>query len=153
MAMNAADGIMASLKWPLLGGLSAVAVLSCSDADWSRADKENAVHFIKAVTYSVQAIQINNASGPGVVSQAHIDQILRLNKAALAEAAMVRDDILDRVHPELRQHFREEWQRGLQLVNRNLQFGDVQAEVEGQRLLDKWGTWYMSNLRDIRIPK
>ncbi len=128
--------------------------ISCGTETWSEAEKENAGHFVQALNHSLQAIRISNAGDPfGVITEAEVSEIIRLNRAALHEAALVRDDVLDKTHPELRRHFREEWQRGVELVTRNLEEGNWSAEVRGAALLNRWADWYLANRAGIRVPK
>ena len=127
--------------------------LACGSEVWSEGEKENAGHFVQALSHSLQAIRISNASGSGVITDAELREIIRLNKAALHEAALVRDDVLDKIHPELRRYFKEDWQRGVELVTRNLEVGDLSLEVRGQALLDRWADWYSANRAGIQIPR
>ncbi len=127
--------------------------LACGTEAWSQGEKENAGHFVQALSHSLQAIRISNAAGAGVIPEAELSEIIRLNRAALHEAALVRDDVLDKMYPDLRRHFREAWQPGVELVTRNLEEGDFSLEVRGQALLDRWADWYTANRAGIRIPK
>ena len=49
--------------------------------------------------------------------------------------------------------FRQNYQRGLELRLRNLEYGDVQAELEGSRLLDDWVDWVNQRGREARFPR
>lgn len=75
---------------------------------WTQAEKENANHLMAAFQSDLEAVRISNAGGPGLMARGDVTKILSLEKTALMEASLVEDGILDKAHPELKQHFRNE---------------------------------------------
>ncbi len=67
----------------------------------------------------------------------------------------MEDSVLDNIHPELRQNFRDLYQKGLELRLLNLEQkrGNVEAEKQGLVLHDKWADWFNANRDRINIPR
>ena len=68
-------------------------------------------------------------------------------------AETVTDEVLDKVHSEIRAHWRSEFQEGIRLRLINLRHGDLEAEIKGSALLDRFGDWWNANKKDLRVPK
>ena len=79
--------------------------------------------------------------------------ILDKLRAALKQAVAARDDVLDKIHPNLKSHWKEEFVEGLRLRVSNLESGNYQAELKGDALLDKYGDWLATNKIRIPIPR
>lgn len=126
-----------------------------SQADWTRDKRENAVHFIEALNSVMAATEISNRSGAGVVSEEKMSEIIALWDEALRHADLVRDEVLDLIHPELTFRFRNQFEPGVRLRLQNAQSpeGDFSAEVEGGRLISSWGDWFTQVRRNLRIPR
>jgi len=128
---------------------------------WTQEEKENVEHFIKSLdAANVSADMLNSEGALSLrfsrkTTQLEMNQILDQMKNALREAELVMDSVLDKAHPELKSHFRNEYQNGLKLKIRNIatEDGDFKAELQGAALLEKWGNWYDLHSREIRIPK
>ena len=72
---------------------------------------------------------------------------------ALQYAEIVTDEVLDKVHPKIRGRWRGEMEEGIRLRLINFHEGDVQAEIKGSALLDRFGDWWNTNKPDIKISK
>jgi hypothetical protein len=131
---------------------------SCSDdGGWTQEQRLNAQNVLVALNEKIEATRLSNdLSPPGVpavVSRRNYEPIFGKMRAAHAHATVVQDDVLDKIHPELRRHWREEFIEGLRLRISNWEKADMRAEIEGSALLDKFGDWYTKNNNNIRIPK
>jgi hypothetical protein len=73
-------------------------------------------------------------------------------RSAYDHAAAAHDEVLDKIHPDLKRHWKEEFIEGLRLRISNWEKADMRAEIEGSALLDKFGDWYTTNKQNIRIP-
>lgn len=65
----------------------------------------------------------------------------------------VRDDVLEKALPGLSVPYRLLFQRSLELQVRNLERGDIGAEMTGSALHDEWVDWIAAPGREVRIPK
>ena len=61
------------------------------------------------------------------------------SEKVLKYAGTVTDEVLDKVHPEIQEHWRCEREEGIRLRLVNFQEGNVQAEIRGSELLDRFG--------------
>lgn len=77
-------------------------------------------------------------------------QILTLRKSALETAESIPDEYLDGVHLGLRQHFRNEYQKSLQLFIEAHDEGDNSKSITSGILSDRWADWYNLNKNEIR---
>ena len=117
-------------------------------------ERDNARHVVRALESAQAAVRISNKGTPyTTLSQGDLVEIRAYKKAALEDAKRVQDHVLDKIHPEIRTHFRDEFQRGLELQLRNLTSGDVASEVRGSALVNRWADWFNSNRSQIKIPK
>jgi hypothetical protein len=46
--------------------------------------------------------------------------------------------VLDKLHPELKSHYRQEFQAGVRAQLQGIETDDVQKQLQGQVLIDKW---------------
>lgn len=143
---------MKAFSWPLWGfnseepdGRGAIS--------WTDEEKANFEHFHASAAARQGAVRISNLGGPGIVDEAGLSEIRELNCNALEQARLVRDDVLEKALAGMSGPFRQKYQRGLELVLRNLEVGDIQAELEGSRLLNEWVDWMNAHRRAARFPR
>lgn len=110
-----------------------------------------------------KATQLTNKGldKPGVI-QTGIEEILEHQRGALREARLVMDSVLDKAHPQLRQHFRGEFEKGLELVIRSEEMGmtskvgptseQVNLGITGTTLLNEWVDWLNAHHKEVHIP-
>lgn len=124
-------------------------------AQWTQERRENALYFINSINLVVEATEISQRAGFGALSKEKTGQIKALWQEALYNAEKVSDRVLELIHPEMKEQYRNNFERGLKLRLQNLDStdGNVGAEIEGSRLLGKWGDWYNKNMGAFRIPK
>ncbi len=121
---------------------------------WSTEDKENFTHYINSAEADIAAAELRNQGQPFVeISSEVVGEMLRLKRLALAEARLVSDDILEKALAGLSGPYRQLYQPSLELQIRNLEIGDIAAEVEGSRLHDQWVNWITPRQLQIRVPK
>ena len=139
----------------LLIVLSCLTLLSCSKEEtWTEAEKQNAQYILMAFQEKQEATQIGNAGQAFTsMSPADFDNMRAHLRKAYEYAQLVQDPVLDKAHPELRQHWHAEYIEGMRLRLRNFDQGDVGAEIKGQMLMDQFGDWWNGHKQDIRIPK
>lgn len=130
---------------------------------WSAEEKENCKHFFLSLEASRKATQLiskNNTDVP----QFGIDDINRYQKTALNEARLVQDSVLEKAQPQLKEHFRSEYQKGLELILRSYDVasssksgppssGEIDLQVSGVALLKQWTVWLNAHDREIKMPE
>lgn len=118
------------------------------EARWSKSERSEVSHF------TVSLHEENNArqllfKGPEPTTEAikvditpeEFTQVLAYHRAALNRAQNVSDRVLDKLHPELRPHYRYEFQHGIDLQLTGIENRDAQKQALGQMLMDKWIDW------------
>jgi hypothetical protein len=130
---------------------------------WSSDEIENSKHFFQSLEVNQRAAELSRKSDPDV-PQFGIDKINKYQKAALSEARLVQDSVLDKAHPELKEHFRSEYQKGLELILGSYEVasssksgppssGQIELQVTGVTLLKQWTVWLNAHDREIKIPE
>jgi hypothetical protein len=123
--------------------------------DWSVEDRENSEHLFLSIHADLESIRLSNERTFPQLTQNVQQEILQLKKNALQEARLVKDNVLNKVHPELRENFRKLYEKGLELRLLNLEQGGGNPDAENQGLVlhDKWADWFNANRDRINIPK
>ena len=131
-------------------------VAACGDpvASWSLEDKENIRHFFASQMADLDAVRLSNAGASySIMSEAERNEFVRLVRVALSEAKLLRDEVLAKANRDLPKQFRTLYQQSLELRLRNLELGDITAEIKGSALHDQWVEWFNANKSVIRVPK
>jgi predicted sugar kinase len=82
-----------------------------------------------------------------------IKKFLSHAKIALEEAQQVSDPVLMKVHPEFKDHFRNEFQKALELLVKGIEGGDTTDRLRAVQLLNKWDEYTEKSSHDFEIPK
>ena len=71
------------------------------------------------------------------------------------EASLVDDKVLNKIHPQLREHFRNELVPVIQLKVRNWEMpqNDLSIHKQIDALENKWADWFNANKDDFYILK
>ena len=155
MQSSSVYAVKSLLGWRSLLGLLSV-VVACGDrvSSWTPEDKENIGHFFASQKADLAAVRLSNSGAPfSMMSEAERDEIVRLKRLALSEAKLLKDELLAKANGNLPQQFRALYQQSLELQLRNLEVGDIDAELKGSALHDQWVEWFNANKRAIKIPK
>ena len=129
-----------------------VSVASCGQK-WTQEEKENANHFLNSLSLVIEAHSNSNKGDPGEMSKRDFEQTLSLYRRALSEANLVRDEVLDKMHPELKSNFRMHFQKGAELRISAWANRKTYDEIQGSALMDLWGDWFEKNRSNIKIPR
>jgi len=127
-------------------------VASCGQ-NWAQEEKENAAHFLKSLDLVIDAHSTSNKGDPGIMSKQDFERMLSLYQRALSESTLVRDDVLDKAHPELKSNYRMYFQKGIELRISAWTNRKTYDEIQGSALMDSWGDWFEKNRRNIKIPR
>jgi len=140
-----------ALRWPLYFAL--VALLIGCGQQWSQGEKEDAEHFIQSISFVVQAHELSNRRGAGLISKSELDETLSLYKSALREANIATDKVLAKAHSELPKNYRLYFQKGIELRISSWTNDRPYEEIQGSALMDSWADWYESKRQNIKIPR
>ena len=142
----------------LVAGLLVIGVLAvaaCSEEPrFTDSEKTNARYVALAFREAQQAVAISNSKPAfSMVSAEDRERMIAHYQNALKFAETVTDEVLNKVHPEIRGHWRAEMEEGIRLRLINFRKGNAQAEIRGSDLLDRFGDWWNANKPDIKVPK
>lgn len=138
------------------GGAALLALLlACApEHGWSPEEIGNAEHIFEALTDDRRAAEIDNLEEEaGIGDSDKAEAALEHRERALRQARAVRDEVLAKAHPDLPQHFRQEFQRSMELFVRAASERESELEFEAIRLRVKFGSWYRRHAREIRVPR
>ncbi len=132
-------------------------------ASWNPDETSNASHYFRSLEANRKAMQVvrkDNTDAP----QLNINEANKYQQIALDEAKRVRDAVLDKAHPQLKEHFRSEYEKGLELILKSYDVSggtrsgppsksQVDLQASGVRLLKLWAAWFNAHEHEIRMPK
>jgi hypothetical protein len=142
-----------SFSWPYY---EVIKIKSCKYYNtWSQEEIKNAQYLLQALNMRSEATKI--------INQDHVDYIITDSEEttlthylhfSLELATKTQDDILDKIHPELKDHFRNEFQKGMELQLSCLEneTNDVSTAIKASLLQNQWVDWYNSHKKKMRIP-
>ena len=130
-----------------------VVLVGCRhEPSFDESERRNAQGVVSAMSEVRAAVRLTNRSGAGIASEREIQQ-LRLHYARAYDLARdVEDPVLDKIHEDLREHWRDEFQEAARLMLKNLTEGDLDAALKGPALHGKWIDWLNANRREMKIP-
>jgi len=122
---------------------------------WNDSEIDNSKYFFSSLKNFSSMVSIINKNYSGQLNQEDLNLILFYSREALNDAKKVFDSVLEKSHPKLKYHFRNEYQSGLELFLKGYSTKDyskaVEYSINGQKLLDKWGQWKNYHRKEIRI--
>ena len=119
--------------------------------EWSPDELKSSNYYYASQRDNREATRIINRAGE-VFSVGEKEKVIKLTDDALANARMVQDSFLDKVHPQFKAHFRGEFQAALVLARRNLNSPDSKAAHRAEELFSAFVDWYNANRDDIHMP-
>lgn len=123
-------------------------IFSCSP------QKDNIDHFISSIEYSNEGAKILNQGGAfETLDNESMNKIIGFNKQALKEAKLVNVEYLNERLAGFGNHFNNEFIIGLDMFISGYETADHAKFLQGQFLLDNWGTWYANNISKIKAGK
>ncbi len=118
---------------------------------WSPEDMKSSNYFYSSQRDNREASRIINRAGE-VFSIDEREKVIKLTDDALANARKVDDSFLNKVHPELKKHFRGEFQAALELARQNLDHPDPKTARRSQDLFAAFVDWFNANRENIHMP-
>lgn len=134
--------------------LMALLVLACGgpEHDWSPEEIGNADFIFAALTHDQRASQIENLGEAGFDDRAEEEASLEHRQDALDAARSVRDEILDKAHPALRSHWRDEFQHSQALFLEARSEGRADLETRAIELRNAFGDWWVRHRHELQVP-
>ena len=120
----------------------------------STSNKEQYSHFVKSIEYVNRANdQLNNrVSSQGFYNIINREEeVGRISyfKKAISETTYVDAQKLNDVYEGFGSHYRDEFVKGLTFIIEGFENNDTQKFIDGQLLLNQWGSWYEQNINEI----
>ena len=139
---------------PLLVLALLLLTLACGgpEHDWTAEEIGNADFVFSALKSDQRAAEIENLGEPGFDDRAEEEASLEHRAAALAAARSARDEVLDKAHPALRQHWRDEFERSQALFLEARREGRADLETEAIQLRNAFGDWWVRHRHELSVP-
>jgi hypothetical protein len=121
---------------------------------WTIEEQKNATHFTNAEKAYRKAVAITNDVTLGKLQYSDSDEfkgLIRNYKLAASEARMVKDSVLDKIHPQMKINFRTKFQKAAELMVQSLETRDMNSQIRGVQLHGAWVDWWNSNKKQIKI--
>lgn len=121
---------------------------------WTPEEKENASHIFASAKADIEATRIMNRlikEGSLEVSDSVFGVVVALQRTALEEARMVRDEVLEKAAPGMAKPYQDYYKRSLELRLVFAETEDNTASIRASQLHDKWVDW--SRAHPARVPK
>lgn len=145
-----------SVRPVLLAGLLLLAACSPIRGNWTPQDLESAMHFYKSQRANKEYLRI--VRGGDFNRKFTYEESMELGREmrkALSEARQVAANpgFMDKIHPDMREHYRDEYIRSLELTLQNMDHPNYEIAELADRLYNSYVDWYLDHQKDIRIPK
>ena len=134
------------VKWVVgfVSVLFLVGSFGCKGQSWTEKERSELRQFTASLGENAQARELLYR-GPDpiapekvAISREDSNRIVVHMKAALTLSDHVSDNVLDKLHPELKFHYRQEFQAGVRAQLQGIEADDVRKQLQGQMLMDKW---------------
>jgi len=113
--------------------------------------ESNIKHLINSINYANSTAELDNQRESfSIIENNEMKKSIEFYKKAFEEGKLVNIDMLNKDHPNFGNHFRDDYLKGLQLLIDGYEKKIDRAYLQGQILLEKWGTWYSANFDNIR---
>lgn len=115
---------------------------------------KSAAPFYAAIEASNEATRLTNRymSGDTPPDETELQEILQHTRAAIEHAAGLEDEVLERMHPDMREQFRNRYEASLARIADGIRNKDPDLMAEGHWMLDQWAVWIEEHTDEIRFP-
>lgn len=145
-----------NLRHALLAGLLLLAACSPIRGNWTAEDLDSAQHFYKSQRANKEYLRvIRTGDFSRKFTYEESMELGREMRKALSEARQVAANpgFLDKVHPDMREHYRDEYIRSLELTLQNMDHPNYEIAELADRLYNGYVDWYLDHQKNIHIPK
>ena len=140
----------------LMAAFMLLAACSPIRGDWTAQDLESATHFYKSQRANKEYLRI--VRGSDLSRKFNYEESMELGRemrTALSEARQLAANpgFMAKVHPDIREHYRDEYIRSLELTLQNMDHPNYEIAELADRLYNSYVDWYLEHQGDIHIPK
>ncbi len=125
--------------------------------NWTAQDLETATHFYKSQRANKEYLRIIRSSGDFNRKFTYEESVAlgREMRKARSEALQVLADpgFLKKVHQDIREHYRDEYLRSLELTLQNMEHPNYDIAELADRLYNSYVEWYVDHQTEIHLPK
>lgn len=118
---------------------------------WTPDEAANAQHFTQAMLEVRGAIAYANERG-GMITPSDTQYLIGRYEAAAEQAALVRDDVLTKLHPKLPKAWREAFLPSTNFYVRAFKDGDRDLARHAGLIQDNWVRWLQLNGQQLDVP-
>ena len=118
---------------------------------WTPEEKENASHIFRSAEADIKATRIMNRLGTFQIPDSIFEVVTELQRKALEEARMVREEVLEKAAPGMARPYQDYYKRSLELRLVHAENGDNISSIQASQLHDRWVDW--SRAHPPRVPK
>ncbi len=120
---------------------------------WTIEEQKNAVHFMNADKARRKATAILNDRSDLYKLQFDSDYggMLTYLKLAVSEARLVHNNVLDKIHPQMKINFRLRFQKSCELMIKFFETKDMKFQLQSMHLHNEWVDFWNRNKKDIKI--
>ncbi|MBI3794399.1 MAG: hypothetical protein HY280_06680 [Nitrospinae bacterium] len=140
---------------PIFVALMVLSASACTksgeEKNWTKEDYEFTNHYYASQRDNKEASRIARQAG-NQFSKEQLSAIRALTVKALAESRLVPDKFLDKIHPQFKDHFRNQFEVALDLALNNLDTPDYQTAQRSSVLFSDYADWFTANQEDIKFP-
>jgi hypothetical protein len=113
---------------------------------------DNLAHFNSSINFANDATTISDQAGEnGNIDQEIVDRFIVYLNQALKEGEKVNIIELNNRLEGFGDHFKDEFLKGLETTIDGYNNQNPNEFLQGQVMLDQWGTWYSANIEKIKI--
>jgi len=114
--------------------------------------KKSSSHYI-SLSYEAlkRAEAIFSGTTPDKFSSEDLQNVTQTLEEALYYAKLVPDDVLDKIHPQMRMEFRQNYQTALANMLNGFKNRDQQSAIDGYKLYEKYSNWAYSHRQEINF--
>jgi hypothetical protein len=136
-------------------------IFNVNAVEWTKQDLVSEQHYIDSFKYHEKYVSILNQTASDVVAKnkkpmyfgvMNPKDVLKNEQLALDHAMLVEDSFLDKVHTDLKKHYREEYQEGVRLDVSSWKDVNMLASLVAISLDSEWSKWHKKNRKKFKFP-
>ncbi len=123
-----------------------------SPVQWSDAERRDMNNILLSYAEVDKADAVLATKTPQTLTAEDLRYIVQAFEKALSFAELVSDGILEKVHPEMKTQFRQNYQPGIRRMLHGFKHGDQSIAREGASLYQAYGAWVFSHAHELSFP-
>jgi len=119
---------------------------------WSDAERRDVNTLILSYAEFDKADAVLAAKTPQTITSEDLRYIVQSFEKAQSLAELVPDRTLEKVHPEMKMQFRQNYQPAIRRMLHGFKNGDQNIAREGVALYQAYGAWVFSHAQELSFP-